>query len=64
MEISNRYVWRRDWREFYGPYVERFDSASSSDAHQPKRLNHTVARHVARELGVREKLLLADRASG
>jgi hypothetical protein len=32
----------------------------SSDAHQPNWLNQTVARHVAAELGVREKLLFDD----
>ena len=60
VEINNRYVWRCDWRWFYGPYVGRFDFVLSSDAHQPNWLNQTIARHVADRLGVREKLLFAD----
>lgn len=57
VEINNRYIWRCDWLSFYGPYVERFDFVVSSDAHQPNWLNQTVARYVAAELGVRERLL-------
>lgn len=57
VEINNRYVWCCDWRSFYGPFAERFDFVIGSDAHQPNWLNQTVARHVAAELGVREKLL-------
>jgi hypothetical protein len=57
VEINNRYVWRCDWRAFYGPFVDRFEFVISSDAHQPNWLSQTVARHVAAELGVREKLL-------
>lgn len=57
VEINNRYIWRCDWRSFYGPFVDRFEFVISSDAHQPNWLNQTVARHVATELGVREKLL-------
>lgn len=57
VEINNRYVWRCDWRAFYGPYVDRFAFVLSSDAHQPNCLNQTVARYVASELGITEKLL-------
>jgi len=60
VEINNRYVWRCDWRQFYGPFVGRFDFILSSDAHQPNWLNQTFASFVARELGIREKLLLED----
>ena len=60
IEINNRYVWRCDWRSYYGPFVRRFQFVISSDAHQPNWLNQTVARHVAAELGVREKLLFDD----
>jgi len=60
VEINNRYVWRCDWRSFYGPFVGRFDFVIGSDAHQPNWLNQTVARHVAAELGVRERLLFAQ----
>jgi hypothetical protein len=57
VEINNRYIWRCNWRSFYGPYVDRFEFVVSSDAHQPHWLGQTVARYVAAELGVREKLL-------
>jgi histidinol phosphatase-like PHP family hydrolase len=57
VEINNRYVWRCDWRAFYGPHVGRFRFVLSSDAHQPNWLNQTVARHVAGELGITETLL-------
>jgi hypothetical protein len=59
IEINNRYVWRSDWARFYGPFVDRFDFVISSDAHQPNWLSQTVARFVATELGVMEKLLFA-----
>jgi len=57
VEINNRYIWRCDWRSFYGPFVDRFQFVIGSDAHQPNWLNQTVARHVATELGLREKLV-------
>jgi len=57
VELNNRYVWRCDWRAFYGPHVERFRFVLSSDAHQPNWLNQTVARHVAARLGVTEHLV-------
>ncbi len=55
VEINNRYVWRCDWRAFYGPYRERFRFVISSDAHQPHWLNQSVARRVAAELGIQEQ---------
>jgi hypothetical protein len=61
IEINNRYVWRCDWKRFYGPFVDRFQFVIGSDAHQPNWLNQTVARYVAAELGIKEKLLFADR---
>jgi hypothetical protein len=57
LEINNRYVWRSNWREGFGPYVDRFRFVIGSDAHQPHWLNQNVARMVARELGVKETLL-------
>ena len=60
VELNNRYVWRCDWRAFYGPYRDRFRFVLSSDAHQPNWLNQTVAQHVAKALGIRETLLFAD----
>ncbi len=60
VEINNQYVWRCDWRAFYGPFRERFRFVISSDAHQPHWLNQTVARYVAYELGLTETLVFAD----
>ena len=60
VEINNRYISRCDWKDYYGPHLSRFDFVFSSDAHQPHWLNQTVARRVAAELGVRERLLFAD----
>jgi histidinol phosphatase-like PHP family hydrolase len=61
VEINNRYIWRCDWRAFYGPHRQRFRFVLSSDAHQPNWLNQTVARHVADALGIHETLLFPDR---
>jgi len=60
VEINNRYVWRCDWWGFYGPHVGRFEFVIGSDAHQPNWLGQSVARHVAAELGVRERLLFSS----
>jgi hypothetical protein len=57
VELNNRYIWRCDWRAFYGPYRKRFRFVLSSDAHQPNWLNQTVARHVADTLDIEETLL-------
>jgi histidinol phosphatase-like PHP family hydrolase len=57
VELNNRYIWRCDWRAFYGPYRERFRFLLSSDAHQPNWLSQTVARHVADALDIEETLL-------
>jgi histidinol phosphatase-like PHP family hydrolase len=52
VEINNRYVWRCDWRSYYGPYRDRFAFVLGSDAHQPNWLGQAVAEHVARSLGI------------
>jgi histidinol phosphatase-like PHP family hydrolase len=57
VEINNRYIWRCDWRQFYGPYRERFRFVLSSDAHQPNWLNQTVSQYVAVALGIEETIL-------
>lgn len=57
IEISNRYIWRNNWREEFLPFLDRFRFVLGSDAHQPNWLNQTVARHVADELGVEETIL-------
>ncbi len=63
VEINNRYVWRGDWRSGYAPYLDRFDFVIGSDAHQPNWLNQNIARWVALELGVEEKLLFLSARS-
>lgn len=60
VEINNRYVWRCDWRAFYGPHRDRFGFVFGSDAHQPNWLSQTVARFVGRELGIAEMLVFPD----
>jgi len=61
VEINNRYIWRNDWRGYYGPWRERFDYVFSSDAHQPNWLGQTLARYVGSQLGIRETLLFQRR---
>ena len=60
IEINNRYIWRCDWRRYYGPHARRFRFVLSSDAHQPNWLNQTVAQFAADDLGIRESLLFGD----
>ena len=60
IELNNRYIWRCDWRLFYGPVVNRFRFVIGSDAHQPNWLNQTVAQHVAAQLGIVEHLLFEN----
>ena len=57
IELNNRYIWRGDWRAYYGPHKDRFRFVLSSDAHQPNWLNQTIARFVANELGIRESMV-------
>jgi histidinol phosphatase-like PHP family hydrolase len=57
IEINNRYVWRTDWKRYYGPFTDRFRFVFGSDAHQPNWLGQSVARYVAAELGVAEHLV-------
>ena len=54
IEINNRYVWHTDWKQFYGPFKDRFRFVIGSDAHQPNWLGQAVARHVAAQLGIEE----------
>ncbi len=61
IEISNRYVWRSNWREELLPFLNRFRFVLSSDAHQPNWLNQTIARHVADELGVNETIIFENK---
>ncbi len=63
VEINNRYIWRCDWRQFYGPFVDRFRFVLSSDAHQPNWLNLSVATHVAEQLGIIEHLVFENQRS-
>jgi histidinol phosphatase-like PHP family hydrolase len=57
VEINNRYVWRTDWKRYYGPFRDRFRFIISSDAHQPNWLGQAVAYRAAAQLGIREHLV-------
>lgn len=57
IEISNRYVYKYNWRVELMPFITKFEFVISSDAHQPNWLNQHVARYVANELGIKEKIL-------
>ncbi|RJQ65779.1 MAG: hypothetical protein C4519_27110 [Desulfobacteraceae bacterium] len=57
IEINNRYIWRSDWKQFYGPFRDRFKFVLSSDAHQPNWLGQAVAQYAAGRLGVEEHLV-------
>jgi histidinol phosphatase-like PHP family hydrolase len=57
IEINNRYIWRSDWKQFYGPFKDRFKYVISSDAHQPNWLGQSFAQYAARQLGVKEHLV-------
>ena len=56
IEINNRYVWRNDWQQYYGPFKNQFEFIIGSDAHQPNWLAQSVARYVAAQLGIKEHL--------
>jgi len=56
IEINNRYIWQRDWREL-APFARRFRFVINSDAHQPLWLGQHVARAAAAELGIHEHLV-------
>jgi histidinol phosphatase-like PHP family hydrolase len=57
IEINNRYVWRADWRNYYGPFPDRFKFVIGSDAHQPNWLGQAVAYYAAAQLGIKEHLV-------
>ena len=57
IEINNRYIWRKNWRQAFEKYVNRFHFVISSDAHQPFMLAQHTARHIAGELGVKATIL-------
>lgn len=57
IELNNRYIWRCNWRKELSPFTNRFEFVISSDAHQPNWLNQHIARYVADELGIRERIL-------
>jgi hypothetical protein len=57
VEINNRYIWRTDWKQYYGPYKDDFRFVISSDAHQPNWLGQSVARYAAHTLGIKEHLV-------
>jgi histidinol phosphatase-like PHP family hydrolase len=57
IEINNRYVWRNDWRAYYGPFTDSFKFVISSDAHQPNWLGQAVARYAAGQLCIEEYMV-------
>jgi len=57
VEINNRYVWRTDWKQFYGLFKDHFKFVISSDAHQPNWLSQVVAHYAAEQLGVQEHIV-------
>lgn len=57
VEINNRYVWRTDWKQFYGPFKNHFKFVISSDAHQPNWLGQAVAHYAAEQLGIEEHIV-------
>ncbi len=57
VELNNRYLPRNDWLKGYSPFKNKFRFVLSSDAHQPHWLNQNFAKHVAKELGIEEKIL-------
>ena len=57
IEINNRYVWRTNWKRFYGPFKGRFKFVIGSDAHQPNWLGQAAAQFAAAQLGIKEHLV-------
>lgn len=57
IEINNRYIYRVNWQEYYGPFKNQFNFILSSDAHQPNWLNQNVATYVAKDLDITETIL-------
>ena len=57
VEINNRYIWRSNWKQYYGPFTDRFKFVISSDAHQPNWLAQAVAQHAAAKLDIKEHLV-------
>lgn len=57
IEINNRYIWRSDWKQYYGPFTNRFRFVIGSDAHQPNWLSHAIAHHAAAQLDIAEHLV-------
>jgi len=57
IELNNRYIWRADWHQYYGPFTNRFKFVIGSDAHQPNWLGQAVARYAAAQLGIEEHLV-------
>ncbi|MBN2348300.1 MAG: hypothetical protein JXJ22_05655 [Bacteroidales bacterium] len=60
LEINNRYIFKADWKNYLTPYLKDFDFILSSDAHQPHWLNQNIARFVADQLNITEKILFPE----
>jgi histidinol phosphatase-like PHP family hydrolase len=57
IELNNRYIWRSDWKQYYGPFTKQFKFVIGSDAHQPNWLSQAIAHHAAVQLGIAEHLV-------
>jgi histidinol phosphatase-like PHP family hydrolase len=57
IEINNRYIWRSDWKPYYGPFTNQFKFVIGSDAHQPNWLSQAIAHYAAAQLGITEHLV-------
>jgi len=57
IEINNRYIWRSDWKQYYGPFTNQFEFVIGSDAHQPNWLSQAIAHYAASQLGIEERLV-------
>ncbi|RKX77101.1 MAG: hypothetical protein DRP87_10110 [Spirochaetes bacterium] len=62
IEINNRYIWRTSRYRELAEYKGRFDFILSSDAHQPNWLSQHIARSIALELSIEEKLLFPEKS--
>ena len=63
IEINNRYIWRTDWMQYYGPFTDQFKFVLGSDAHQPHWLSQTIAHDAAAQLGIEEHLVFKNKST-
>lgn len=63
IEVNNRYVWQREYKNYYSPHLNRFRFLCGSDAHKPNWLNHLVASYAMEEMGLENTLIFKKRYS-